>query len=97
MIMKCIELIWLCKPMKKDRNSQASVSIDSCTMNWVKHSFSLWVLWTNWRNILVFPYKEMHSIMTCLKLLKLQYRTLLTSQRLENDQNHLTKISKRDY
>ena len=37
-IMKCIELNWLCKHMKKVRSNQAAMFI----LNWVKLSFSLW-------------------------------------------------------
>ena len=40
MIMECIELNWLCKHMKEVRSSQASIFV----INWVKHSFSPWVL-----------------------------------------------------
>ena len=32
----------LCKHINKVRSSQASISINSCPMNWTKHSFSLW-------------------------------------------------------
>ena len=41
--MECIELNWLCKHMKKVWSSQASISTNSTTMNWVKHNFSLCV------------------------------------------------------
>ena len=37
--MECIELNRLCKHMKKVRSSQAAIFV----LNWVKHSFSLWV------------------------------------------------------
>ena len=39
MIIECRELSWLCKNMKKVRSSQAAILV----LNWVKHSFSLWV------------------------------------------------------
>ena len=39
MVMECIELNWSCKHRKKARSSQAATII----LNWVKHSFSLWV------------------------------------------------------
>ena len=34
-----LELDWLCEHMKKVRSSQAAI----LALNWVKHSFSLWV------------------------------------------------------
>ena len=39
-IIEYIEFNWLCKRMKNVRNSQAVILV----LNWVKHSFSLWVL-----------------------------------------------------
>ena len=38
--MECIELNWLCKHMKKVRSSQAAILV----LDWIKHSFYLWVL-----------------------------------------------------
>ena len=39
MVMECIELNWSCKHRKKVRSSQGATIL----LNWVKHSFSLWV------------------------------------------------------
>ena len=41
--MEFLELNWLWKQIKKVKNIQDSISINSCTMNWVKRSFSLHV------------------------------------------------------
>ena len=46
-IMKCIEVTWSCKHMEKVRSSQAAILI----LNWVKHSFSLWVSLIRWNQI----------------------------------------------
>ena len=51
--MECIELNWLYKDMKKVRSSRASISVNSCSMNWVKDSFSLWALL---RKILIYDF-----------------------------------------
>ena len=37
--MEYIELNWLCKHLKKVRGIQAAILV----LNWVKHSFSLWI------------------------------------------------------
>ena len=39
MVMECIELNWSCKHRKKVKSSQGGTIL----LNWVKHSFSLWV------------------------------------------------------
>ena len=66
--MACIiELIWLCKHMKKVRSSQPAILVP----NWIKHSFSLRVslkqIWCYW--ITVYSshlYKNMDLGLSCL-------------------------------
>ena len=46
MIIECIiELNWLCKHIKKVRSSEPTI-----ILNWIKHSFSLWVSLKELRN-----------------------------------------------
>ena len=48
-VMKCIELNWLCKHMKKVRSSQASILV----LNWVNHSFPQRVLFI-WKDYVTY-------------------------------------------
>ena len=50
MIIEYIEPNWLCKHMRRVRSSQEALLV----LNWVKHSFSLWVSLTRWNDLVYF-------------------------------------------
>ena len=103
--MECIELNWMCKHVKKVRSSKAVVLV----LNWVKHSFSLWVSLKAYFNLLkrlvrLFLYNsvlkydvcETKSQLTCVQIQNLNKRTLSVEWIHNSKNKSLDFLSKRN-